>query len=126
MSTLFEQKTKKQKKTKLILDYFYVESEFPALHLTEFVMRTNVKTKTAKNVEMFQYIDVNDTGGGYNNQITTTTTQTILHTNVYRFFKLLLCVKKCDELKKKRNTFFFASFSLSHFTSFVAFNALFF
>lgn len=54
--------------TKLIelLGYFYVESEFPALHLTEFVMRSNVRTKTAKNVEMFQYIDVNDTGGGYN------------------------------------------------------------
>lgn len=46
------------------IDFFYVESEFPALHLTEFVMRNNVKTKTAKNVEMFQYIDVNNPGGG--------------------------------------------------------------
>lgn len=45
-------------------DFFYVESDFPALHLTEFVMRNNVKTKTAKNVEMFQYIDVNNPGGG--------------------------------------------------------------
>lgn len=63
-STFFEQTP--NAKLNEFSDYFYVESEFPALHLTEFVMRSNVKTKTAKNVEMFQYIDVNDTGGGYN------------------------------------------------------------
>lgn len=44
------------------LEFFYVESDFPALNYTEFVMRNNAKTKTAKNVEMFQYIGVN--GGG--------------------------------------------------------------
>lgn len=46
------------------IEFFYVESEFPALHYTEFIMRNNAKMKTAKNVEMFEYIGVNNHGGG--------------------------------------------------------------
>lgn len=46
------------------IEFFYVESDFPALNYTEFVMRNNAKAKTAKNVEMFQYIGVNNQNGG--------------------------------------------------------------
>lgn len=45
-------------------EFYYTESEFPALNFTEFVMRNNPKTKTAKNEEMFQYIGVNNNCGG--------------------------------------------------------------
>lgn len=45
-------------------EFIYMESDFPALNFTEFVMRNNLKSKTAKNEEMFQYIGVNNNIGG--------------------------------------------------------------
>lgn len=41
-------------------EFIYVESDFPNLK----VMRNRCTLKIAKNVEMFQYIGVNNHGGG--------------------------------------------------------------